>query len=334
MATADQIKGLLRNFISGDGEGFLTVALQVAAHEARIGNVNLARELRELVDNAKRQTALPPQRPAVPLARPVGELADLIAVTYPKTRLSDMVLAPLTRAAVERVLVEYRQQDKLRSHGLSARRKLLLIGPPGSGKTMTASALAGELSLPLLVVRLDGVITKYMGETAAKLRQIFDSMVSTRGVYLFDEFDAIGADRGRPNDVGEIRRVLNSFLQFLEADDSDSLVVAATNHVTALDAALFRRFDAVIAYGLPDPEHVELLIRNRLNSFDMRSVQWENVRQAAVGLSFADVARAAVEAAKAAVLEDRTEIGTKHLLQCLRERAAINTHENLNTSPP
>jgi ATP-dependent protease Clp ATPase subunit len=172
MATAEQIKGLLRGFIAKDSEQFLTVALQVAAHEARIGNVNLARELRELVDEAKRQSALPTQRPAVPLARPAGELADLIAASYPKTRLAEMVLAPETRGAIERVLVEYRQQDKLRAHGLSARRKLLLVGPPGSGKTMTASALAGELSLPLLVVRLDGVITKYVGETAAKLRLI------------------------------------------------------------------------------------------------------------------------------------------------------------------
>jgi SpoVK/Ycf46/Vps4 family AAA+-type ATPase len=100
----------------------------------------------------------------------------------------------------------------LRSHGLSARRKLLLVGPPGSGKTITAAALAGELILPPLVVRFDAVITKFMGETAAKLRQIFDATVTTKGVYLFDEFDAIGSDRAEPNDVGEIRRVPNSFL--------------------------------------------------------------------------------------------------------------------------
>jgi len=99
------------------------------------------------------------------------------------------------------------------AHGLSPRRKLLLVGPPGTGKTLSASVLASELGIPLFQVRLDGLITKFMGETAAKLRQIFDATSQTRGIYFFDEFDAIGSQRGLTNDVGEIRRVLNSFLQ-------------------------------------------------------------------------------------------------------------------------
>ena len=107
---------------------------------------------------------------------------------------------------------------RILEHGLAPRRKLLLVGPPGTGKTLTASVLAGELGLPLLQVRLDGLITKFMGETAAKLRQIFDATGRTRGVYFFDEFDAIGSQRGLANDVGEIRRVLNSFLQMIEQD--------------------------------------------------------------------------------------------------------------------
>jgi SpoVK/Ycf46/Vps4 family AAA+-type ATPase len=324
MATAEQIKGLLRSYIAGDGDQFLTISMQVAAHEARRGNNNLARELRELIDQAKRQVVKPSPRPAVPIARPAGELADLLSVSYPKTRLSEMVLPEPTRAALCRVLTEYRQQDKLRSHGFSARRKLLLVGPPGSGKTMTASALAGELALPLLVVRLDGVLTKFMGETAAKLRQIFDAMLTTRGVYLFDEFDAIGSDRAKPNDVGEIRRVLNSFLQFLEADDSDSLIVAATNHRGLLDTALFRRFDDIIRYGEPEPAHVEALLRNRLNTFDLSRVDWGKVTGSAKGLSYAETARASNEAAKLAILSDRTSLTTEDILTALRERSAIH----------
>ena len=117
---------------------------------------------------------------------------------------------------------------RILDHGLSPRRKLLLVGPPGTGKTLTASVLAGELGLPLLEVRLDGLITRFMGETAAKLRQIFDATDQTRGVYFFDEFDAIGSERAIANDVGEIRRVLNSFLQMIEQDRSHSMVIAAT----------------------------------------------------------------------------------------------------------
>ncbi len=111
---------------------------------------------------------------------------------------------------------------------------------------MAASVLAGELGIPLFLVRLDSLITKFMGETAAKLRQVFDSITDMRGVYFFDEFDAIGSQRGLANDVGEIRRVLNSFLQMIENDQSNSLIVAATNHPEILDYALFRRFDDVI----------------------------------------------------------------------------------------
>ena len=249
----------------------------------RKGQTRLAQELRELIDEAKRRASQPAIRSCVPIARPVGELADLVHASYPKTRLADMVLPEAARRSLERVLTEYGQQDKLRTHGFSARRKLLLVGPPGSGKTMTAASLAGELKLPLLAVRFDALITKYMGETAAKLRQVFDAMVTTRGVYLFDEFDAIGGDRGRTNDVGEMRRVLNSFLQFLEADESDSLILAATNHSAILDPALFRRFDDIIRYSRPEPEQVELLVRNCLNSFDLCRVQWDDVRKPRTG---------------------------------------------------
>ncbi len=323
MATAEQLKALLRSYVYGDGDQFLTVSMQVAAHAARRGQGRLAQELRDLIDEARRRASLPPTLSPVPIARPVGELADLIQASYPKTRLADMVLASSARQSLERVLVEYRQQDKLRAHGMSARRKLLMVGPPGSGKTMTAAALAGELKLPLLGVRLDGLITKFMGETAAKLRLVFDSMVSTKGVYLFDEFDAIGGDRSRRNDVGEMRRVLNSFLQFLEADDSDSLILAATNHQEILDPALFRRFDDVIRYGLPEPEQIEQLAKNRLNTFGLSRVQWKVVRTAAAGLSYAEVARACTEAAKSAVLGDRTELVTEDVVDTLRERSAI-----------
>ena len=231
---------------------------------------------------------------AVPIARPKGELAGLLAVTYPNTRLSEMVLGPATANALTRVIREYRSQERLRSHSLSARRKLLLVGPPGCGKTMTASALAGELKLPLFSVQLHGLITKFMGETAAKLHLVFGAITEVRGIYFFDEFDAIGADRGTKNDVGEIRRVLNSFLQFLEQDDSDSLILAATNYVAMLDEALFRRFDDVVQYSRPDAEQTEQLIRNHLQVFLGKQPNWNNVRDAAAGLSHAEIARACV----------------------------------------
>jgi SpoVK/Ycf46/Vps4 family AAA+-type ATPase len=232
-----------------------------------------------------------------------------------------MVLAPEACQRLERVVREYRQTEKLRSHGLSPRKKLLLVGPPGCGKTMTASALAGELGLPLLFVQLHSVITKFMGETAAKLHLIFDAMVETRGVYLFDEFDAIGGHRAAGNDVGEVRRILNSFLQFLERDDSDSLIVAATNFSEMLDKALFRRFDDVVEYELPSEAMRRALIENRLLMFDIRRLGWKKILVASADLSHAEVVRACDDAAKDLILNDRKSVPTASLESALRLRS-------------
>ena len=231
-----------------------------------------------------------------------------------------MVLPDTLEKRLRRVLLEQRQKSKLKKHDLKVRRKLLFLGPPGTGKTMTAAALAGELHLPLFSILLEGVITKFMGETAAKLRLIFEAMVVEKGVYLFDEFDAIGARRTQTNDVGEIRRVLNSFLQFLEKDESDSLVIAATNHPDLLDKALFRRFDDVIEYLLPDQRTAVEVVQARLARFNVSDLDWKRICNEVGGLSQAELVRASDEAAKNAILQGTDRIRTEDLLTALHER--------------
>lgn len=318
MPTAEQLKALIKSHLDADNDRFMSVAIQVAAHEARQGHGRVAEEIRELVDKAKQAKRAATQ--PVPIATPRGELAALLSVSFPETRFSEMVLSPEIRDRLKRVLREQRGRQKLHQHGLEPRRKLLLVGPPGSGKTMTAAALAGELGIPLYTLLLHGLITKYMGETAAKLRSVFDALAERRGVYLFDEFDAIGGRRGSPNDVGEIRRVLNSFLQFLEQDTSSSLLIAATNHPEALDPALFRRFDDVVQYNFPPDELVLRVVRNKLASFETESLEWELVADAARNLSYADIARACESAAKEAVLDGGVEISTSSLVEALKNR--------------
>jgi len=321
MTTARHIISLLKSHIEGDEDRFLSTAMQLAAHEARQGHGKLAEELKNLVDEAKaRGSGVERRRNPVPMAQPKGELASLLSARYPTERLADMVLPKALEDRLERVLLEQRQQERLRSHGLRPRRKLLLVGPPGAGKTMTAAALAGELKLPLFTIVLDGLITKFMGETAGKLRLVFDAMAGTRGVYFFDEFDAIGARRSERQDVGEIRRVLNSFLQFLEHDDSQGLVIAATNHPELLDTALFRRFDDVIEYEIPDAPLIERLLRARLGSFDTQGLVWPAAAEAGVGLSQAEVVQAAEDAAKATILASGKRVTYQALLGAIEER--------------
>ena len=320
MATAEQVKALIDSHRRNDDARFRAVAMQIAARSAKQGKTKLADELRALIDSSPRRSAHVGPVPVVPIHRPSQDLAGLLTVSRPETKLAEMVLPGGLRADLERVVSEYHQRERLRSHGLAPIQRLLLIGHPGCGKTMTASALAGECHLPLMVVQLHNLITKFMGETAVKLHLIFESMNSDPGVYFFDEFDAIGSIRDAKNEVGEIRRVLNSFLQFIETNKSDSIVVAATNLLPMLDNALFRRFDAVLRYRLPAELDVRPLIENRLTLFDTRQIGWKKTATSAKGLSHADVVRAAEEAAKEALLAGRRSIRTADLVKHLSGR--------------
>ena len=319
MASGSQLKALVQSYIDGDDDRFFSVTMQVAAHEARIGHGKLATDLREAIDEAKRRRGA---ASLVSISKPRGELANILEVFNPSNRLSDMIVDPVLANQLQRVIREQRVAGRILDHGLSPRRKLLLVGPPGTGKTMTASVLAGELGLALMQVRLDGLITRFMGETAAKLRQVFDATHRTRGIYFFDEFDAIGSGRDLTNDVGEIRRVLNSFLLMIEQDRSQSLVVAATNHPDILDRALFRRFDDILHYELPDANQATELLRTRLSPHSAR-VRWRMLGEEAQGLSYAEITRAANDVLKDALIHDHGKCRERAIRSMLQERKAI-----------
>lgn len=324
MASSEQLKALLLSHLTGDDERFLSIALQVAAHEARIGHGKLAVELRDIVEKAKKQakSAVVP----VPIAKGLKDATGLLYATTPQVRLNDLVTTDEVRDKLTRVIREQRHLGKLKSHGLAPRRRLLLVGPPGTGKTFTASVLAGELDYPLFQVRLDAVITKFMGESSAKLRQVFDAIREVRGVYFFDEFDALGTQRAMPNDVGEARRILNSFLQMIEQDDSNSVIVCATNHVQMLDYALFRRFDDVIQYRLPGKEEIVSLFRSRLKPYVEKAFPWAELAKKAEGLSSAEVTLAAQDAIKELLIHEHEIITVEMVESAIEDRRGMS-HE-------
>lgn len=320
MATAEHIKSLIRSKFSEDPERFHTIALQVAAHEARQGHKALAQDIRDIIDMERKKKG--PKLLSFP-----KNLQGLVLSENPTVPLGAMVTPRNIKERIERVIHEYRQQNKLKTHGLKHRRKILLIGPPGTGKTMSAMVLAKELHLPLHTIQVDRLVTKFMGETSAKLRQIFDMIQQEHGVYLFDEFDAIGGDRSLENEVGEMRRVLNSFLQFIEQDSSDSLIIAATNNPRLLDRALFRRFDDVLYYDNPQVEERKSLVANVLGTFISAQFAWTKVLQTSDGLSHAEIDHACRDAIKNAILTDRRKISATQLLTTLNERQL--THKGI-----
>lgn len=313
MATAEQLKSLVRAHFSDDTERFYTIALQVAANAARQGHSSLAHDLRIIIDTERKKL----QSRTIPF--PI-DLRGLVLMEEPTTPLSAMVLPTGLKERLDRIIHEYKQQSKLKHHGLAHRRKILLVGRPGTGKTMTAEVLAKELNLKLNSIQVDRLATKFMGETGAKLRQIFDHIKQSDAVYLFDEFDSIGGNRAFENDVGEIRRVLNAFLQFIEQDTSDSLIICATNNPVLLDPALFRRFDDVLHYELPTKLQIKMLISNTLGAFCKKRMGWEKLLAACGALSHDEVVQACRDAIKSSVLSDLKEINVKTLLDALNDR--------------
>lgn len=316
MANSNQIKNLIRSHYNDSNDSFSTIALQIAASEAKVGHLKFAEEIRKIVDAAKFS-----QRKPIIVA---PDLRGLFLEKNPTENLSDLVSSKDIHHRIERILVEYVNRDKLLRNNLENRRKILFTGPAGTGKTMSASIIANELNLPLYVVLTEKLVTKFMGETSARLRQIFDFIELQPAVYLFDEFDAIGSQRGKENEVGEMRRVLNSFLQFIERDHSDSLIIAATNDMNILDNALFRRFDDVITYSMPSEDETLQLLQTKtagtIPTKDLLSVLPEML-----GLSHAEITRVCMDAIKDSVLSGKS-LSISQISIAVKERKSVYNH--------
>ena len=297
MATADQILSLIRNHLNNDDTQFRKVALQISAVEARSGHAIVARTIQELLNQKKTSLG------TVRLMSKNKDIDDLLLQVDTYDDRTSLVLSQELKEKLDRVIKEYLKKETLSKYGLANRRKLLLYGASGTGKTMTASALAKEFNLPFFVVRTEKVVTKFMGETGQKLGRIFDFINEVPAVYLFDEFDAIGSQRGMDNEVGEQRRILNTFLQLLERDDSDSFIIAATNSIESIDKAMFRRFDDVIEYKLPDREQRLALLREYL--YTAKDLDFSSAEPLFDGMSHAEIKMVCSDIFKESLLNDR-----------------------------
>tara|TARA_A200000113_G_C8852677_1_gene350776 strand:- start:853 stop:1833 length:981 start_codon:yes stop_codon:yes gene_type:complete len=326
VATAIQIKELLKTHSDGNDQRFYAVAMQVAAAEAKKGNKKLAQDIRDLVDRARIQKSNTTVGKVLHVATPRGEAADLLEAIHDNRKLSDLVLNKSLSERVSRILGEQHNLSRIKANGLKPRQRLLFTGPPGCGKTFTASALANELGVPLFVIRLDALITRYLGESLSKLRVIFDAINNSKAVYLFDEFDSVGYSREFENDVGEMRRILNGFLMNIEKLNSESIVISATNYGEKLDKALYRRFDDLIEFSLPNDEEIWKTFLQLLKGFQTSKLSQNKIVQAARGLSYAEITRACEEAIKDMIIHDKKKINSTMLLNAVTERRLFSNH--------
>lgn len=294
MASAEHVKGLIRAHLEQDNARFKTIVLQIAANEARQGHMAVARDLKQLSEKLSNTNNI------VQINN-----NPLLEMYMPNDKISELIVSDNQKIKINRILEEFKNRDKLQAYGLSNRRKILLEGAPGTGKTFTASVIASELKIPLFVVQMDKIVTKFMGETSAKLRLVFEDIKKTMGVYFFDEFDAIGANRCLDNEVGEARRILNSFLQFIEQDDSNSIIIAATNNHRLLDQALFRRFDDVIHYAMPEDDEIRAIFEKKLVKKYYTGEINISLIEAAKGLSQSEIISACDDCFKSAILYNK-----------------------------
>ena len=248
--------------------------------------------------------------------------AALVDARRAERTREEIVLTEGLRSQLDRIEAEYRARDVFARSGLSPKSRLLLVGPPGCGKTLTAEVLAGDLGLPLLYARFDAIISSYLGETATNIRRVFNYAGKHPAVLFFDEFDALGKRRDDEHEVGELKRVVSSFLQILDSYPRDQLVVAATNHEGLLDEALWRRFDEILYFPKPDASQIVQLMELRLGGIRKRGVDLAGLAHEMQGFTYADAERVCYEAMKAVILAGRKELGHDALVAELAAQRA------------
>jgi AAA+ superfamily predicted ATPase len=259
MAKGELIKKLMRRFQLNDREGFIAIAKEIIEDERKMNHKTLAEDLTRIINSRAAHTPKEPSFFKPSPSRANEEEPSLFEIIYPENSLSDVVLTPQNRAKIDRVIRDFLNWEVLTSNGVSPTRRVLFYGPPGCGKTITAEALAAELSLPLFYVRFDAIVSSYLGETAANLRKVFDFAKNDSYVVLFDEFDGIARSRADKYEHGEIKRVVNAFLGQIDNFKGRSLIIAATNFERSLDYAIWRRFDDTVRFEMPsDKERVKL----------------------------------------------------------------------------
>jgi SpoVK/Ycf46/Vps4 family AAA+-type ATPase len=325
MARADALKKLILSYQRGDDIAFRETVAQIIEDERKKHHVLFANELEKLL---KSGLTVQKQNSFTRLSPPPAD-ADkgipLLEIHYPDRYLDELVLEPNIRQAIERVMNEFRSWEVLEANGLKPVRRLLFCGPSGCGKTAAAEVIASELGLPLLYIRFDAVVSSLLGETASNLRKVFEFAQQEQWVMFFDEFDAIGRSRDDPTEHGEIKRVVNSFLQILDNFKGRSLVVAATNFEQAIDPAVWRRFDDIVRFEKPDVAQLKLLIKKRLQPLQFQADLVNEIANQLDNATYADAERVCVDIRKSCAMQGHNKVQKQDIAESLDRYAYRRT---------
>lgn len=326
-ANGDLLRQLLRGHMKRD-DGMFRVAAEAIIQDERAKNHRLlADDLERILINGN--GSILERRSIhstieVPKDRERGfPLVDIAEFSYDWDRL---ILPAMAKQMLQRIVEEHRRREVLAAGGIKPKQRILFYGPPGCGKTLAAKTVAGVLNYPLVTVRFDAVVSSYLGETAANLRRVFDFITRGQWVVLFDEFDAIGKERDNAFEHGELKRVVNTLLQLMDAFQGESLMIAATNHAGLLDNALWRRFEAIIPFSIPSAQDRILLSRLFLRGLGSSELDHISIGRRMKGATGSDVELVCIEAARTALLAGRNTVlkaDMDHAIRCLQERISM-----------
>ena len=333
MTNSELIKQLFLSFNNKDNEAFVQAAREYIEREKRKKHTIVAKELEKalyqttgIADSQRRF------KQNLPIPRDTEKGFPLLEIQHFEFDFDNLILSQETKGQLERIIREFKDADILATYNLNYKKKILLCGKPGTGKTFSVQIISSVLNIPLVYIRFDAIISSYLGETAGNLRKVFDFIENGTWIVLFDEFDIIGKNRDDNHEHGEIKRVVNNFLQMLDNFKGDSILFAATNHQNMLDSAIWRRFDAVIGYELPDEATRKHLFERYLRPIKRdKKINIDKAAKISQGLSPADIKMISIEAMKSAIIDARNsltmddlETEIKHFIR----REKIKQHEH------
>lgn len=332
---AELIEDLIIAHCSGDEKKFGDAVKALAADEEKKGNVILAGRIRKAYADKKKfkpgiyetnQNTAYFVQSATP--RDKDSLLELYEIIHPEVTLDDVILPESQKNILKQVIREQKEADKLLMHNLEPVNRILLCGPPGCGKTMTAHAIAHELGLPLACVRLDGLVSSYLGQTSTNLRKVFDSVKNQKIILFLDEFDAIAKKRDDSNELGELKRVVTTLLQNFDSLQNNVFLIAATNHEHLLDPAIWRRFNVTITLELPNSLQRKSLLEKWFGEYNVpnEKINLNRIADISEGLNGAQIRELASASGKAHLLNKslNTEDVTAILIRQLTKYSGEN----------
>lgn len=335
MTPNDLIKQLILSFHNNDNEAFFSAAQEYIEREKRMKHTQVAKDLEKVLFDKNNVNSFSERRfkNSQPIPRDSEKGFSLLEIKNCDENWENLILPQSVKDQLHQIVREFKDADILATYNLRYKKKILLCGKPGTGKTFSVQIISSLLNIPLLYVRFDAIISSYLGETASNLRKVFDYIEQGTWIVLFDEFDIIGKNRDDSHEHGEIKRVVNNFLQMLDNYTGTSIIFAATNHQNILDPAIWRRFDDVVYYDLPDESTRQILFERYLKPIKRENgINLKTMAERSEKLSPSDIKMIAEEAMKLAIINSRNNISAQELTTALdkfikREKVKDNEME-------